>query len=101
MECARLRVKDVDRGYLRITVRDGKGGKDRVTMLPVNLARPLERHLQKIKALHEEDVEAGLGSVHLPMALERKYPNAPKEWSWQYIFPSARISTDPRSQARR
>jgi integron integrase len=101
MECVRLRVKDVDFGYAQVVVRDGKGGKDRITMLPVNLARPLERHLQKIKAQHEEDVEAGLGSVYLPMALARKYPNAQKGWSWQYIFPSARISTDPRSQERR
>ena len=101
MECVRLRVKDVDFGYAQVLVRDGKGGKDRVTMLPVNLARPLERHLQKIKAQHEEDLEAGFGSVYLPTALERKYPNAPKEWSWQYIFPSSRISLDPRSHERR
>jgi integron integrase len=101
MECVRLRVKDVDFGYAQVVVRDGKGGKDRITMLPVNLARPLERHLEKIKVQHEDDVEAGLGSVYLPMALARKYPNAPKEWSWQYVFPSARISTDPRSQERR
>ena len=101
MECVRLRVKDVDFGYAQVVVRDGKGAKDRVTMLPVNLARPLERHLQKVKAQHEEDVEAGLGSVYLPMALERKYPKAQKEWSWQYIFPSPRISTDPRSQEKR
>jgi integron integrase len=101
MECVRLRVKDVDFGYLQIMVRDGKGGHDRLTMLPVNLAQALERHLQKVKAQPEEDVEAGLGSVYLPMALEKKYPNAPKEWSWQYIFPSTRISLDPRSQQKR
>jgi integron integrase len=97
MECVRLRVKDLDFGYARITVRDGKGAKDRVTMLPVNLAAPLERHLQKIKVLHEEDLEAGLGAVYLPTALERKAPNAAREWSWQYVFPSARLSHDPRS----
>jgi integron integrase len=101
MECVRLRVKDVDFGYAHVVVRDGKGGKDRITMLPINLARPLERHLEKTKAQHEEDLEAGLGSVYLPTALERKYPNAPKEWAWQYTFPSTRISTDPRSQERR
>jgi integron integrase len=97
MECVRLRVKDVDFGYARITVRDGKGAKDRVTMLPVNLAQPLERHLQKVKALHEEDLEAGFGSVHLPTALERKFPRAAQEWIWQYVFPSSRLSFDPRS----
>jgi integron integrase len=101
MECVRLRVKDVDFGYAQIVVRDGKGGKDRVTMLPINLAQALERHLQKVKAQHEEDVEAGLGSVYLPTALEKKYPNAQKEWIWQYIFPSPRISVDPRSQEKR
>ena len=97
MECVRLRVKDVDLGYLRITVRDGKGGKDRLTMLPVNLAKSLERHLQKVKAQHEEDLEAGFGSVHLPDAIGRKYRNAQKEWTWQYVFPSPRLSIDPRA----
>jgi integron integrase len=101
MECVRLRVKDVDFGYAHVVVRDGKGGKDRVTMLPVHLAQPLERHLQKVKAQHDEDLEAGLGSVYLPTALQKKYPNAAKEWSWQYVFPSSRISLDPRSQERR
>lgn len=101
MECVRLRVKDVDFGYAHVVVRDGKGGKDRVTMLPVNLARALERHLQKVKAQHDEDLEAGLGSVFLPAALQKKYPSAPKEWRWQYVFPSSRISLDPRSQERR
>ncbi len=84
-------------GYLRITVRDGKGTKDRVTMLPTNLAGPLERHLKKVKAQHEEDVEAGFGEVYLPSALERKSPNAAREWIWQYVFPSSRLSVDPRS----
>lgn len=101
MECVRLRVKDVDFGYAQIIVRDGKGAKGRITMLPVNLAQGLERHLAKVKAQHEEDVEAGLGAVYLPMALERKYPKAQREWSWQYIFPSPRISLDPRSREKR
>src|SRR5438309_3756180 len=92
MECVRLRVKDVDLGYLRVTVRDGKGGKDRVTMLPVNLAKSLERHLQKMKVQHEEDLEAGFGRVYLPNALERKCPNAVAEWIWQYVLPSSRSS---------
>jgi integron integrase len=97
MECVRLRVKDLDFGYARITVRDGKGAKDRVTMLPVNLAAPLQRHLQKVKVQHEEDMEAGLAGVHLPHALARKYPNAERDWVWQWVFPSSRLSLDPRS----
>ena len=101
MECVRLRVKDVDLGYLRVTVRDGKGGKDRITMLPVNAAKPLERHLQKVKAQHEQDLEDGFGSVYLPDALERKYPNDAREWMWQYVFPSSRLSIDARSGVRR
>ena len=101
MECVRLRVKDVDLGYLRVTVRDGKGGKDRITMLPVNAAKPLERHLQKVKAQHEQDLEEGFGSVYLPDALEQKYPNAGREWMWQYVFPSSRLSIDTRSGIRR
>jgi integron integrase len=97
MECVRLRVKDVDFGYARITVRDAKGGKDRVTMLPVNLASALERHLQKVKMQHEQDLEDGFGEVYLPHALARKFPNAQREWCWQYVFPSARLSSDSRS----
>ena len=97
MECVRLRVKDVDFAYARIAVRDGKGGKDRVTMLPVNVAVGLARHLQKVKAQHEQDLVEGFGIVHLPHALARKYPNAAREWSWQYVFPSSRIGTDPRT----
>ena len=99
MECVRLRVKDVDFGYLRITVRDGKGAKDRITMLPMNLATPLERHLQKVKAQHEQDLEDGFGEVYLPDALTRKYPKAAREWIWQYVFPSRKLSADPRAGA--
>jgi integron integrase len=98
MECVRLRVKDVDFGYLRITVRDGKGAKDRVTMLPVNLAKPLQRHLERVRAQYEEDLEAGFGRVYLPFALARKFLSAGREWAWQYIFPSPRLSVDPRSE---
>ncbi len=78
-------------------MRDAKGGKERVTMLPLNLANGLERHLQKAKAQHEEDLIAGFGSVHLPHALARKFPKAEHEWAWQYVFPSSRLSVDPRS----
>jgi len=97
MECLRLRVKDVDLAYLKITVRDAKGGKDRITMLPVSLAPRLERHLAKMKIQHEQDLADGFGTVHLPHALSRKYPSAAREWAWQYIFPSTRLSIDPRS----
>ena len=101
MECVRLRVKDVDFAYARITVRDTKSGRDRVTMLPVNLAAPLQRHLQKVEAQHEQDLADGFGEVWLPDALARKYPNAAREWSWQFVFPSSRMSVDPRSQVER
>ena len=96
MECVRLRVKDVDLAQLRIVVRDGKGAKDRMTMIPVSVASALRRHLKKIRMQHEDDLEAGNGSVYLPFALERKYPNADREWCWQYVFPSSRLSRDPR-----
>ena len=95
MECVRLRVKDVDFSYSQITVREGKGGKDRVTMLPQSLHEPLQRHLRKVRVLHEEDLAEGFGTVHLPHALERKFPHAHREWVWQYLFPAARRSLDP------
>jgi integron integrase len=97
MECVRLRVKDVDFELGQITVRDTKGGKDRITMLPLNLSEALRRHLVHAKAQHEQDVEDGFGRVHLPFALSRKSPNAAREWGWQYVFSSSRISVDPRS----
>jgi len=101
MECLRLRVKDLDFTYRQLIVRDGKGEKDRVTMLPAKLKQPLMRHLQKVKVLHEQDVAAGYGEVFLPYALERKYPNASKEWGWQYVFPAGNRSIDPRSGKER
>jgi integron integrase len=101
MECLRLRVKDIDFTYGQITVRDGKGEKDRITMLPAKLKQTLTRHLRKVKLLHEEDLAAGYGEVFLPYALARKYPSAPKQWGWQYIFPAARRSIDPRSGKER
>ncbi len=100
MECVRLRVKDIDFALAQITVRDAKGGKDRVTMLPLNLSEPLRRHLLRMKAQHEQDLEDGFGTVHLPFALGRKFPNAVREWAWQYVFPSSRIAVDPRSSKR-
>jgi integron integrase len=97
MECLRLRVKDLDFGQRQIVVRDGKGQKDRVTMLPEALIAPLQEHLARVRRLHEEDLSKGYGSVFLPFALERKYPHADKEWIWQYVFPSDRLSADPRT----
>ena len=100
-ECLQLRVKDIDFAYKQITVRDSKGGKDRVTMLPEKVIEPLTKHLEKVKKLHEKDLKAGFGMVYLPDALERKYKNANKEWGWQYVFPASQISTDPRSGIRK
>jgi len=97
MEACRLRVLDIDFEMLQITVRNGKGAEDRVTMLPVSLVDPLKSHLQLVKLQHERDCEQGHGQVYLPFALDRKYPNAPTEWKWQYIFPASRFSTDPRT----
>jgi integron integrase len=101
LECLRLRVKDVDFGYWQIVVHDGKGHKDRVTMLPQSAVRPLKVHLQSVKLLHEKDLARGYGAVYLPDALERKYPNADQEWIWQYVFPAHRLCTDPRSGVTR
>ena len=101
MECLRLRVKDLDFGYKQIIVRDGKGAKDRVTLLPDSLIAPLQRHLAKIRAQHQQDLKQGYGAVYLPFALERKYPAANREWGWQYIFPAMKRSVDPRTGAVR
>jgi len=101
MECLRLRVKDVDFARGEILVREGKGFKDRVTMLPEKLLAPLSEHLARVKTLHEADLADGFGEVYLPWALERKYPNAAREWAWQYVFVAAKRSVDPRSGAVR
>lgn len=101
MEAVRLRVKDVDFARHEILVRDGKGFKDRVTMLPATLSAPLKAHLQRVKALHRQDLEAGFGAVYLPYALDKKYPSAGRDWAWQYVFPSANLSVDPRSSETR
>lgn len=101
MECVRLRVQNLDFAYHQITVRDGKGARDRLTMLPRALAEPLQRHLAKVKLLHEEDLLAGYGDVYLPYAFERKDPHAGTAWLWQYVFPAAKRSVDPRSGIER
>jgi integron integrase len=101
MECVRLRVKDIDFERREITVRDAKGGHERVTMLPESLVAPLQEHLKRVKLLHDRDLAAGLGQIYLPYALDRKYPSASREWGWQYVFPSDRLSTDPRSGLKR
>ena len=97
MECVRLRVKDVDLGYLQITLREGKGGRDRRTMVPVFLVEALRKQIAKVAELHREDLSAGAGEVNLPFALARKYPKAAKELGWQYLFPTSRraVATDP------
>jgi len=97
MEAVRLRVKDVDFDYRQIVVRDGKGRKDRVTPLPASIEPDLRAQIDKVRRLHGTDLEAGYGEVYLPDALARKYPNAGKELGWQYVFPSSRLSQDPRS----
>lgn len=101
MECLRLRVKDVDFARGEILIRDGKGAKDRVTMLPETLSVPLRDHLAKVRALHDRDLAAGRGETGLPYALDRKYPGAGREWGWQYVFPAASLSVDPRSGTER
>lgn len=117
MECVRLRVKDVDFARGEIIIREGKGFKDRITMLPTSLGAPLQQHLARVKALHESDLKTGFGEVSLPYALARKYPNAGREWGWatlahpcargigasctaQYVFPSSKIAHDPRTGTR-
>lgn len=97
MECLRLRVKDIDFAQKQIVVRSGKGDKDRITVLPKKLIVPLQTHLQSVRALHTQDLKQGGGAVYLPHALAVKYPNAARDWRWQYVFPSERLSVDPRS----
>ena len=97
MEGLRLRVKDLDFEYRTITVRDGKGEKDRITILPESLIESLSKHLEEVQRLHQQDLSQGYGAVYLPDALARKYPNAEREWGWQWVFPSSRLSPDPRA----
>ncbi len=101
MEGLRLRVKDIDFTRGQIVVRAGKGENDRVTVLPETLREGLRAHLHRVRELHDKDLAAGQGEVWLPKALAVKYPHAPHEWAWQWVFPSAELSTDPRSGRRR
>lgn len=96
MECVRLRVKDLDFAQNQIIVREGKGFKDRVTILPESLKEPLKEHLKRVKELHQRDLAGGNGRVYLPYALAEKHPSADREWGWQYVFPAASLSRDPR-----
>jgi integron integrase len=101
MECAQLRVKDVDFAGREVVVRQGKGQKDRRTMLPSSLVVPLQRHLDRVKRLHQDDLQAGAGSVALPDALASKYPRAPWDWVWQWVFPATRMYRDSATGIRR
>jgi integron integrase len=98
MECVRLRVKDVDFGYNQVTVRDGKGLRERVTLLPQRVRQALRSHLEQVRQLHRQDLALGQGRVYLPFALRQKYPRAERTWAWQYVFPATTLSIDPRSR---
>lgn len=97
LECLRLRITDIDLEKQQIIIRDGKGQKDRITMLPKSLVQPLVIHLEKMNSLHIQALKKGYGTVYLPYALEKKYPNANQEWPWQYVFPAKYPSIDPRT----
>jgi integron integrase len=101
MDALRLRVKDIDFERNEISIREGKGDKDRVTMLPQSIKLQLEEHLKRVRVIHESDLRNGFGEVYLPNALDRKYANAASAWPWQYVFPSRVLSTDPRSGKKR
>jgi integron integrase len=101
LECLQVRIKDVDFSRKEIRIRDGKGRKDRVTVLPATMLVPLREHLEATRAQHESDLRLGAGCVALPDALRVKYPNAPREWAWQWIFPAARTYLDPATRERR
>lgn len=98
MECLRLRVQDIDFFRNEILVRDGKGAKDRITMLPESLNNPLQEHLKRVKMIHERDLAGGWGRVQMPTALDRKYLNAPKDWRWQWVFPQENRWLNPKTQ---
>jgi len=97
LEALRLRAQDIDYEFKQITVRSGKGAKDRVTPLPSSVIPLLKNHLLRVKVIHEQDLNQGYGEVYMPYALARKYPNAAKEWNWQYVFPARNLANDPRS----
>jgi integron integrase len=100
MEALRLRVKDLDLERRELTVRDGKGGKDRLTVLPQSLVPALQEHLLGVRSLHRSDLAAGWGRVHMPYALDKKYPNASREWAWQWVFPQQNRWRDRESGAQ-
>jgi integron integrase len=97
LEAARLRVKDIDFSYNRITIQESKGQRSRSTILPARLKRPLQAHLARVRELHRQDLARSWGTVYLPHALDRKYVNAARSWAWQYVFPAVKLSVDPRS----
>lgn len=101
LECVRLRVKDLDFAQHQLLVREGKGEKDRITMLPDTVVAPLQEHLARVHQIHQKDLAEGYGAVYLPYALERKYPNVNREWAWQYVFPAKSRSVDPRTGVTR
>ena len=101
MEALTLRVKDLDFAYQRISIHNGKGHKDRVSMLPAALVAPLQRHIKSVKVIHDKDLKEGFGRVKLPKALNRKYPNADREWGWQYVFPATTRFFDPEDKIHR
>ena len=101
LECVELRVKDLNFDRSELTIRDGKGGKDRVTMIPASMKAPLARHLSRMKTQHDADLAAGRGGVALPSSLRAKYPNAPFEWAWQWVFPATRFYVDRETRERR
>lgn len=101
LECLRLRVKDIDFCLNQIVVRDGKGKKDRITVLPAGIKPDIEAHLKYVQRIHQKDLRDGYGRVYLPYALAKKYPNADRQWGWQYVFPSKSFSVDPRSGIKR
>jgi len=101
MECVRIRVKDIDLEYRAITVRNGKGNKDRITVLPNTLIEPIKKQLERVRQCHQTDLESGFGEVFMPYALAKKYPSASKALAWQYVFPAKKISLDPRSKQKR
>jgi len=101
MECVRLRIQDLDLDRKKLYIRGSKGGKDRATLFPTTVIEEMRIHIQKVKQLHDQDLSKGYGETELPDALARKYPNANKEYRWQYVFPSKYISKDPRSEIKR
>lgn len=101
MECVQLRVKDIDFEYRQLVIRDPKGGQDRFTILPQSLIDPIQEHLARVKRIHAEDLANGYGAVHMSNAFAEKFPNANRDWSWQYVFPSSKLTEDDKAQTMR